>query len=73
MRQRTLSANPIQEPATPNMAVKGSSSVLRPASFHARRKQMCERQMEPQVKKEERPERASSQLKASLPFGAREM
>ena len=59
--------NPIQDPVTPKMAVKGISSTVWPWYFQAFLKRMWEKQMLPQVKRAARPERDCSQSKATVP------
>ena len=63
-RTRMLMMSPIQEPKTPAWDRNASSSTEWPWICHARRKRMCARQMEPQVKIEESPLRACIQRKA---------
>ncbi len=61
---------PIQEPMVPNMAANGKSSVVLPAAVQALRNLMWAKQIEPQVKKLERPDKDNSHVKMVLPEGA---
>ena len=56
-----LKRKPIQDPTTPGCDWNGNSDTSLPSFVHAVRNRMWQRQIEPHVKIEERPESASNQ------------